>query len=115
MRHKEFVDVLLNKKVIRHNIKRIQSKLYRIGTYDVCKVSLSCFDEKRDILDDGINSLAYILFCFNKIVKNFIELIPHSYKVDKSFIILIRAWSNFIRLIRACFFFIKSIRLTKFF
>ena len=46
IRHKEFVDVLFNKKLIRHNRKRIQSKLHRIGTYDVCKISLSCFDDK---------------------------------------------------------------------
>ena len=39
IRHKELVDVLFNKKVIRHNMKRIQSKLHRIGTYDVCKIS----------------------------------------------------------------------------
>ena len=58
-RHKEFVDVLFNKKVIRHNMKRIQGKLHRIGTYDVCKISLSCFDDKRYLLDDGVNSLAY--------------------------------------------------------
>ena len=46
---------------MRHKMKRIQSKLHRIGTYDVCKTSLSCFDGKRYILDDGINSLAYFL------------------------------------------------------
>ena len=28
-------------------------------TYDVCKIPLSCFDDKRYLLDDGINSLAY--------------------------------------------------------
>ena len=50
---KDFVSVLFNKKVMRHNMKRIQSDLHRIGTYDVCKVSLSCFDNKRYILDDG--------------------------------------------------------------
>ena len=49
IRHKEFVDVLFNKKVIRHNMKRIQSKLHKIGTYDVCKISLSCFDDRRCI------------------------------------------------------------------
>ena len=38
IRHKELVDVLFNKKVIRHNMKRIQSKLDKIGTYDVCKI-----------------------------------------------------------------------------
>ena len=40
-------------------MKRIQSKLHRIGTYDVCKISLSCFDYKRYIMEDGINSLVY--------------------------------------------------------
>ena len=32
IRHKKFLDVLFNKKVIRHNMKRIQSRLHRIGT-----------------------------------------------------------------------------------
>ena len=40
-------------------MKRIQSKFHRIGPYDIFKVSLSCFDDKKYILDDGINSLAY--------------------------------------------------------
>ena len=40
-------------------MKRIQSKLHKIGTYDVCKISLSCFDDKRFIFNDGLNSLAY--------------------------------------------------------
>ena len=44
---------------MRHKMKRIRSKLHRIGTYNVLKNSLSCFDDKRYILDDGINSLAY--------------------------------------------------------
>ena len=38
IRHQKFVDVLFNKKVIRHNMKRIQSKMHRIGTCDVCKI-----------------------------------------------------------------------------
>ena len=40
-------------------MKRIQSRLHKIGSYDVCKIYLTCFDDKRYILDDGINSLAY--------------------------------------------------------
>ena len=39
-------------------MKRIQSKLHKTGTY-VCKSSLSGFDDKRYILDDGVNSLAF--------------------------------------------------------
>ena len=44
--HKEYFDVLFNKKIARHNKKRIQSKLHEIATYDVYKISLSCFDDK---------------------------------------------------------------------
>ena len=47
IRHNQFVDALFNKKMMRHIMKRIQSKLHRIGSYDVCKISLSCFDDKR--------------------------------------------------------------------
>ena len=61
IRHEEFGEILFNKKVIRHNMKRIQSKLHRIGTYDVCKTSLSCFDDKRYVLDDGVSTFAYFL------------------------------------------------------
>ena len=59
IRDKEYLNVLINKKIMRHKMKRIQSKLHKIGTYDVCKISLSCFDNKRYLLDDGINILAY--------------------------------------------------------
>ena len=40
-------------------MKRIPSKLHQIGTYDLNKISLSCFDDKRFVSDDGINTLAY--------------------------------------------------------
>ena len=59
IRHKEFLDVFFNKKVIRHNMKRIQTKLHGLGTYDSYKISLSCFDDKRYGLDDAVNTLAY--------------------------------------------------------
>ena len=58
IKHKEYLNVLINKNMIRHKMKRIQSKLDKIGTY-VCKISLSCFNDKRYMLDDGINSSAY--------------------------------------------------------
>ena len=61
IRHKEFFDVLFNKKVIRHNINRIQSKLNRVGAYDVYKISQFCFDDKRYVLDDGANALAIFI------------------------------------------------------
>ena len=59
LRHKEYVDVLFNKRVVRHKMKRTQSNLHKIDTYGINKISLSCFDDKRYVLDDEINTLAY--------------------------------------------------------
>ena len=55
----EFRGTLFNKKVVRHKIKRIQGKKHKIGTYEINKMSLSCFDDKRFALDDGIHTPAY--------------------------------------------------------
>ena len=57
IRHKEFIDVLFGGGVMRHRMKKNRIKLHKIGTYDISKISLSCFDDKRHILNDGINSL----------------------------------------------------------
>ena len=40
-------------------MKRIQAKKHKIGTYEIDKISLSCFDGKRFILDGEIHTLAY--------------------------------------------------------
>ena len=55
----KFKDVLFNEKIIRHKMKRIQSKKHKLGTYEIDKISLSCFDDKRYVLDDGIYTLSY--------------------------------------------------------
>ena len=39
----EFKDVLFGKKIIRHKMKRIQSEKHKSGTYEIDKISLSCF------------------------------------------------------------------------
>ena len=49
-----FKDVLFNKKIITHKMKRIQSKKHKSGTYENDKISFLCFDDKRYVLDDGI-------------------------------------------------------------
>ena len=51
--HNEHKDVLLNKKCMRHSINRIQNKNYKIGTYEIKKISLSCFDDKIYIQNNG--------------------------------------------------------------
>ena len=55
----EFKDTLFNKKAVRHKMRKIQGKKHKIGTYEVYKISLSFFDDKRFVLDDGIHTLAY--------------------------------------------------------
>ena len=52
-------DTLFNKKIIRHKMRRIQGKKHKIGTYKINKISLSVFDDKRFVLNDGIDTLAY--------------------------------------------------------
>ena len=40
-------------------MKIIQSKKHKLGTYEIDKISLSCFDNKRYVLDDEIHCLRY--------------------------------------------------------
>ena len=52
--HNEFKNVFFfNKNCLRHSLNSIQSKNDRIGTYEINKISLSCFDEIIYILDNG--------------------------------------------------------------
>ena len=37
-------------------MKRTQAKKHKIGTYEIDKISLSCFDDKRQVLDDGVHT-----------------------------------------------------------
>ena len=46
-------------------MERIQGKKHKMGAYEINKISLSCFDDKRFVLDHGIHTLAY----FHKRVK----------------------------------------------
>ena len=55
----EFTDTLFNKKLIRHKMKRFQSKKRKTGTYKMKKILLSCFDDKGFVLDDELHTLAY--------------------------------------------------------
>ena len=55
----KFKDVSFDEKIIRHKMKRFQSKNHKLRTYEIDKISLSCFDDKRYVLDDGIRTLDY--------------------------------------------------------
>ena len=57
--HENFKDVINTKDRMRHNMNTIRSKKHTIGTYELRKVTLSCFDDKRHLLEDGVTSYAY--------------------------------------------------------
>ena len=54
----KYKDVLLNNEWIRHSINRIQSNDHRMGTYEIQKIFLFCFDDKIYIQNNGYNRLA---------------------------------------------------------
>ena len=58
MSHKEYKNVFLNNKCLRTLMNRIQSKDNIIGIYEINKVSLSCFDGKIYIQNNGYDGLA---------------------------------------------------------
>ena len=56
--HNKCKDVVLNKKCLRHLMNKIQRKDHRIGTYEMNNISLSCFDDKIYIQNNGCDGLA---------------------------------------------------------
>ena len=40
-------------------MKRIQSKKHKSGIYEIDKIFLSCFDNKKYVLDDTIYTLSF--------------------------------------------------------
>ena len=57
--HENYKNVLFNNKQMHHTMKTIRSNLHQLGSYELNKVSLSCFDDKRYIHNNGVTSHAY--------------------------------------------------------
>ncbi|XP_068738185.1 uncharacterized protein [Montipora capricornis] len=57
--HENYKNVLFNNEQMQHTMKTIRSNLHQLGSYELNKVSLSCFDDKRYIHNNGITSYAY--------------------------------------------------------
>ena len=56
IKHEDYKNTLINNEQMHHKMKTIRSQL---GSYEINKVSLSCFDDKRYIHDNGMSSYAY--------------------------------------------------------
>ena len=59
IKHENYKDTLFNNKQMHHKTKTIRSQYHQLGSYEINKVSLSCFDDKRYILDNGYESYAH--------------------------------------------------------
>ena len=59
VKHENYKDTLFNNKQMHHKMKTIRSQNHQLGSYEINKVSPSCFNDKRYILDNGQESYAY--------------------------------------------------------
>ena len=59
IKHEDYKEVLFNNKQMHHTMKTIRSTKHQIGSFELNKISLSCFDDKRFIQQNGITSYAY--------------------------------------------------------
>ena len=59
IKHEDYKEILFNNKQMHHTIKTIRSNNHQLGSFELNKISLSCFDDKRFIHQNGITSYAY--------------------------------------------------------
>ena len=59
IKHEDYKNTLFNNKQIYHQMKTIRSVNHQLGSYDLIKISLSCFDDIRYIHNNGKSSFAY--------------------------------------------------------
>ena len=59
LKHEDYKNVLLNNKQLHHKMKTIRSRKHQLGSYEINKISLNCFDDKRYIHNKGITSYTY--------------------------------------------------------
>ena len=59
IKHEDYKEVLFNNKQMHHTMKTIRSNNHQLGSFELNKISLSCFDDKRFIHQNGITSYAY--------------------------------------------------------
>lgn len=59
IKHTDYKKTLFENKQLYHQMKTIRSENHQLASYELNKVSLSCYDDKRYIHEDGISSYAY--------------------------------------------------------
>ena len=59
IKHEDYKNVLFNNEQMHHTMKTIRSQKHQLGSFELNKISLSCFDDKRFLHDNGITSYSY--------------------------------------------------------
>ena len=59
IKHEDYKNVLLKNEQLHHKMKTIRSQEHQLGSYEINKVLLSCFNDKCYVHDTGISSHAY--------------------------------------------------------
>ena len=54
LKHEDYKNVLPNDRQLHHKMKTIRCQKHQLGSYEINKISLSCFDDKRYIHNNGI-------------------------------------------------------------
>ena len=57
--HEDYKNTLSNEEQMRHKMRTIRSVKHKLQSFEINKISLSCFDDKRYIHDNGTSSYAY--------------------------------------------------------
>ena len=60
IKHDNYKDVLFNSKQMYNKMKTIRSKDHQLGSYNINKISLRCFADKRHLHHNGIVMLMVI-------------------------------------------------------
>ena len=59
LKHENYKEALFNRKAFKHGMDMLRSENHQIYGVHLNKVTLSPFDSKRWIKDDGVHTLAY--------------------------------------------------------
>ena len=59
IKQEDHKNMLMNNEQMHHKMKTIRSQRHQLSSYEINKVSLSCFDDKCYIHDNGMSSYAY--------------------------------------------------------
>ena len=59
LKYEDYKNILFNKSYMRHEMNRIQRKIHNTGLHRIIKISLSSYNDKNYILEDGYSRLSH--------------------------------------------------------